>query len=192
MPERVPPAFRAAFSTAATAATAAIAAALPALAALFAISGLIACDAKLAGGGSGIENPGLALAFKGKDGGPEPISGRLRLFRENSDWQDTGFYSRTLENQDTVLISSRDLQSLAEPIAPDGLAPDSSFGFNVIVSSADGGEGMLRGFRLRGSAARGYAFASASTPGKAGEIVDFLMTQSVRLFSGTLPEGEAQ
>jgi hypothetical protein len=164
--------------------------ALALAAGLAAMLGPIACGLMTAGGGSGIENPALALTFKEQNGEPANISGNLRLYREASDWKDTGFYFRALDNQDTALISSRDLQSLPPGALPmDSLSPDSSMGFNIVVS-ANGMEAMLRGFRLRGNRSRGYTFERGPSGRDSGLNAEILLAQSVLLFPGSMPASE--
>jgi hypothetical protein len=154
-------------------------------------SGLVimACfgNGPLAGGGSGIENPDLILAFRDRDGSPVRVTGRLRLFPERSGWRDSSLYARTLDGQDTAMVTSRDLQALPPGTLPsDSRSPDSTLGLNVVISG-DGLEGMLGGFRLRGDGSRGYTLAGSDSAGKNGSRADVVLSPPARSYSGSIP-----
>jgi hypothetical protein len=141
----------------------------------------------LSGGGSGIENPALILAFKDAEGRPLPASGRLQFFDEASGWEDSSLYARTLNGQDTAMITSRDLAALPRGIAAlDTLPPDSSVGFNISVSGS-GKEGLMTGFRLKGSRSRGYTFTRAGSGRGAMLRAEFTLAPPVLMFSGSIP-----
>jgi hypothetical protein len=144
-------------------------------------------DGRLSGGGSGIENPALVLAFTDGNGRPLRATGNLRLFRDGADWKDSSLYSRTLTAQDTAIITSRDLQALPGGIPPlETLPTDSALGFNIVVSGTDQ-EGLLRGFRLRGSSSRGYTFERSAARGNPFPQVDFPLSPPVLLYTGAIP-----
>jgi hypothetical protein len=154
--------------------------------------GLLACPGERlsAGGGSGIENPALILAFRDPDGRPLPVTGRLRLFPERSGWKDSGLYVRELHGQDTAMIAPRDLQALPPGIlSPDSLSPDSSLALNLIVSG-NGVEGMLGGFRLRSDGSRGYALERSDSGGETGsraEVANVVLGPPERSYTGSIP-----
>jgi len=157
--------------------------------------GLLAClgERLSAGGGSGIENPALILAFRDRDGRSLPVTGRLRLFPERSGWKDSGLYVRTLHGQDTAIITPRDLQDLPPGILPsDSLSPDSSLALNLIVSG-NGVEGMLGGFRLRSDGSRGYAVERSDSGGETGsraevtEVANVVLGPPERSYGGSIP-----
>lgn len=160
-----------------------------AAAVLAAGSGLMAClgGGLFAGGGSGIENPALTLAFRDRDGEPLPVTGRLRLFPEGSDWTDSGLYVRTLNGQDTAIITSRDLQALPpKSLLSDSLSPDSSIGLNLVVSG-NGVEGMLGGFRLRSDGSRGYALTRSDSEGETASKAEVVLGPPALLYAGSIP-----
>lgn len=160
---------------------------------LAAASVLAAClgGGMLSGGGSGIENPALILAFKDGKGAPVQASGKLQLYYEGSNWKDSSIYSRSLSGQDTAMITSRDLQALPKAIARlEALPPDSSVGVNVIVSG-NGSEGLLTGFRLRGSRNRGYSFARSASAAPESEVkAEFPLAPPVMMFTGSIPSDQ--
>jgi hypothetical protein len=161
---------------------------VPAAMGLAAGLGLMAClgGGPLAGGGSGIENPALVLAFRDRDGAPLPVSGRLRLFPERSGWKDSGLYVRTLNGQDTAVITSGDLRILPPGIlTSDSLSPDASLGLNVVVSG-DGVEGMLGGFRLRGDGRAGYILERSDSAGKTEARAEVVIGPSTLLYPGSI------
>lgn len=133
---------------------------LPALAGLLTAilsAFLAACQGeKVAGGATGIENPGIMVAFQ-DERGSLPVTGTLRIYDQRSGWLDSSIYSRPLVNQDTAHIHSRDLEVLLKTLPGDSLAKDSILEFNVVVSGTDL-EGILGGYRLKGSRSRGFTF----------------------------------